>query len=84
MDPLELGTRFLNWFCLKGWGYQFWSGIGGTFFTPFLLLVGFYRHHNCHVRWCLRVGHVDPECCHPACKRHHSKRAELGEPPPGT
>lgn len=71
-------VRFMNWFCLRGPGYQFWSGIGLVIFLP----ATYYWHHTCHVRWCLRLGHPEPEHGHPACSRHATHAAQLGQPPP--
>ena len=56
--------------------YDFWSGIA----TQASLLggmVALYRHKNCHVTWCWRLGHIDPEHGHPACRHHHSHRHKL-------
>lgn len=64
-------VHFLDWFCLKGRGYQFWSGIGSG--SPIIagLLVA-YRKHNCHVRWCPGLAwHPHPEHGHPVCRFHH-------------
>lgn len=65
-------VHWLNWFCLRGAGYQFWSGIGGDVFllSPLVLL---YHHLNCHEDGCWRLGHTDPEHHRPACRRHHSR-----------
>lgn len=74
---LDLVRHAADWFCLQGRGYQFWSGIGSG--SPILagLVIG-VRHRNCHVKGCWRLGHTDPEHGHPACRVHHSKRAQLG------
>lgn len=60
--------------------YGFWSGFGGS--IPDFLIIGslitLYMHHNCHVKGCPRIGHIDPKNNHPACKRHHSMRHKLG------
>lgn len=66
-------------------GYWFWSGVGSDFgeitlFTAVAALaVGFYRHHNCHVDGCRRIGHMDPVVHHPACRTHHSHARKLGK-----
>ena len=68
-DTIQNG---IAWFCLNGWGYQFWSGIGSG--SPILagaLLAA--RKHNCHVKGCWSViTHPDPAVHAPACSRHHS------------
>ena len=70
----------LDWFCFQGTGYQFWSGIGSG--SPILAgFVVYFRHHNCHVNGCWRLGHVDPEHGHPACWKHSSRAHKLGKPP---
>ena len=42
----------------SGTWYGFWSGFGGA--IPDFLILGsiitVYRHHNCHVKGCLRLG----------------------------
>ena len=69
----------------SGCGYAGWSGWMGSVFWSIpqwiLLLFLWARHHNCHVKGCLRRGHPDPEHGHPACKRHHSKAHLLGKEP---
>lgn len=73
-----LGGVFSGYFFhpLYGDGYQFWSGIAGSFLTslPGWLVAGamFLRHKNCHVKGCYRPGHIDPAVHAPACKKHHS------------
>lgn len=59
-------------------GYNFWSGIGsdvgelaivGGLLT---IVLGFWHHHNCHVKGCYRLHwHPDPVTGHPVCKKHH-------------
>ena len=60
---------------LKANGYQFWSGIAGSFATNGGLYVGafvLWRKHNCHVHGCWRVQfHPHPDHGHPVCRRHH-------------
>jgi hypothetical protein len=73
------------WHPLAGNGYQFWSGIAGSFLTslPGWLTAAllFTRHQNCHVKGCLRHGHPDPLHGWPACKKHHSQADSLGSAP---
>ena len=67
---------------LNGNGYQFWSGIAGSFLTSLpgwgVALYLFTRSHNCHVKGCWRFGHSDPEHGYPACRQHHSRAEALG------
>lgn len=74
-------VAFLNgffWHPLHGDGYQFWSGIAGSFLTslPSWLIAAllFLRHRNCHVRGCWRISwHTHPDHGHLVCKRHHPR-----------
>jgi hypothetical protein len=74
------------WHPLHGNGYQFWSGIAGSFLTSlpgWLVAIGLMaRKHNCHVKRCPSViTHHDPAVHAPACKRHHSHRHLRGSVP---
>lgn len=62
-------VRFMDWFALKGPGYQWASSLGIAFFLPAV----YYWHHTCHVKTCFKLGHPDPEHGHPVCKKHQSK-----------
>jgi hypothetical protein len=55
--------------------YGFWSGFGSDLGEATILgaLVAAYRHKNCAVKRCWRLGHIDPAHGHPACRRHHSQ-----------
>lgn len=61
-----------NWFALKGEGYQFWSGLGSG--SPlFAAVVVHWRHHNCYVVRCPRLGHPHPAHDHkPVCRKHRA------------
>jgi hypothetical protein len=58
--------------------YNFWSGFGSDL-TEFGLAVSLsgvlltlFRKHNCHTRWCWRIGHHDLEGTPwKVCRRHH-------------
>jgi hypothetical protein len=60
---------------LWGTGYQFWSGIGSDFgeVTILVACISFYRHVNCGVTGCKRLGHRVEGSGHRACKRHHPR-----------
>lgn len=60
-----------DWFCLRGEGYNFWSGIGSG--SPLIaLFIVQWKKHNCHVAWCPRLQwHTHPDHGHPVCKKHH-------------
>ena len=60
--------KVFAWTFLYGDGYQFWSGVGLVVFLPLV----YAWHHNCHVKGCWRLGHIDPVNHHPACHIHHS------------
>jgi len=53
--------------------YGFWSGFGGA--IPDFLILGsiftIYRHHNCHVKGCLRLGRPVDGTPYLACPIHH-------------
>lgn len=71
---------------LHGTGYQFWSGIAGSFLTSIPgWLVAFFlfiRARNCHVKGCKSFHTaVDPEHGWHACVRHHTKRDAIGVDP---
>lgn len=69
---------------LHGDGYQFWSGIAGSFLTslPGWIAAGaiFFRHHNCGHPWCPRLGHAHPDHGRPVCRRHF--HSDLAAPSP--
>jgi hypothetical protein len=56
-----------------GTWYGFWSGFGGA--IPDFLILGsiitVYRHHNCHVKGCLRLGKPVEGTPYLACPMHH-------------
>jgi hypothetical protein len=57
----------------SGTWYGFWSGFGGSI-PDFLILgsiVTIYRHHNCHVKGCLRLGKPVEGTPYLACPGHH-------------
>lgn len=62
-------------------GYWFWSGLGSDISEVTLIgmAVALLRHRNCHAKGCWRLGHIDPEHGHPACRRHHSQADKLGD-----
>lgn len=64
---------------VSGPWYGFWSGFGSDIGEVTLIgvVVAGYRHRNCHVKGCWRLGHPDPEHGHPACRHHHSQSAKL-------
>ncbi len=56
-----------------GTWYGFWSGFGGAI-PDFLILgsiVTVYRHHNCHVKNCFRLGKPVEGTPYLACPMHH-------------
>jgi hypothetical protein len=56
-----------------GTWYGFWSGFGGSI-PDFLILgsiVTVYRHHNCHVKGCVRLGKPVDGTPYLACPVHH-------------
>ena len=63
------------WHPLRGLGYQFWSGIAGSFVLGGGIWVGALatlRKHNCHARWCWRIGrHPVDGTGFVVCRKHH-------------
>ena len=61
----------------SGTWYGFWSGFGGS--IPDFLILGsiatVYRHHNCHVKGCLRLGKPVDGTPYLACPVHHPAHA---------
>lgn len=56
---------------VSGRWYAFWSGVGGdlAFIAAPLVVL---RRHNCHVKWCLRIGrHPVAGTMYTVCRRHH-------------
>lgn len=57
----------------SGTWYGFWSGFGGA--IPDFLILGsiitVYRHHNCHVKGCWRLGKQVEGTPYLACPMHH-------------
>lgn len=53
--------------------YSFWSGFGANFGELALLggIIAAYRHHNCHVKGCPRLGKPVEGTPYLACPRHH-------------
>lgn len=55
----------------QSYWYDFWSGIG-TQISLLLLGIGAYRRHNCHARWCPRLGkHPVAGTPFTTCRKHH-------------
>lgn len=60
---------------LHGDGYQWWSGLGSDlmYFTGLWI---FLRHHNCHVRGCMRPGHMYQDINEMRCNKHRPQPKE--------
>lgn len=55
----------------QSWPYDFWSGFA-TQGSVILAACGMYRRHNCHARWCWRIGHHPVAGTHfVTCRLHH-------------
>jgi hypothetical protein len=61
----------------SGTWYAFWSGFGSDMGEVTLVggMIALYRKHNCHSRWCPRLGRHDytdaTGLVHLLCRRHH-------------
>lgn len=53
--------------------YGFWSGFGSDLGEASIVvaIVSGYRHHNCHVHRCPRLGRAVEGTPYVACPRHH-------------
>ena len=53
--------------------YGFWSGFGSDLgeATIFVALVATWRHHDCHVKGCARLGRRVDGTPYLACPKHH-------------
>jgi hypothetical protein len=58
--------------------YNFWSGFGSDIAEVTIVgaLVAVYKKHNCHARWCWRVGHheffdASKGLTYNLCRKHH-------------
>ncbi len=53
--------------------YGFWSGFGSDLGEATLVAGGIalFRHHNCHVRGCVRLGRPVTNTPYLACPKHH-------------
>ena len=73
-------TFYFHWFEVhtgtntgSGVYYAFWSGFGSDIgeATIFVGIVATWRHHNCHVKGCARLGRLVPGTPYLACPKHH-------------
>jgi len=57
--------------------YAFWSGFGSDVGEATIVvgIVAAWRHHNCHVKGCPRLGRPVPGTPYIACPRHHPNHA---------
>lgn len=64
-------------------GYNFWSGIAGSFILGGGIWVGAItalRHRNCHVRGCWRIGrHPVEGTSFVVCRKHHPDDSPTAE-----
>lgn len=76
MISLNFFQDFLNWTGASntsGTTYGFWSGFGSDLAEFAILgsLIGVYRHHNCTVKRCPRIGkHPVDGTPYKTCHRH--------------
>lgn len=68
---------------LSGPWYGWWSGFAGDIPEFAILggLMGAYRKHACHARWCFRLGH-HRYGEYVVCRRHHPNLPD--KPPTAT
>ena len=71
-----MGHLILHWFGIdtqQSPFYDFWSGIGPVLFAmlPFMVMaIVNWRHKNCHVHWCWRIGRFQAGQW-TVCNKHH-------------
>jgi len=53
--------------------YAFWSGFGSDIGEATIVvgIAAAWRHHNCHVKGCPRIGRPVPSTPYIACPKHH-------------
>ncbi len=75
---LHLLFHFLGLDNASGTAYLAWSGFGGDVgeVTVAAGLLAVYRKHNCHARWCFRLGRhgladESSGLTYRLCRRHH-------------
>jgi hypothetical protein len=77
IDSAHWFLRYTGADAESGTWYGFWSGFGGA--IPDFLIIGsiftVYRHHNCHVKGCLRLGRPVDGTPYLACPVHHPAHA---------
>lgn len=71
---IEIHTGTVN---ESGPYYGFWSGFGSDLgeLTIVAGILAAYRHHNCHVGGCWRLGKPVEGTAYTACPRHHPAHA---------
>lgn len=63
---------------VTGAWYGFWSGFGSDLGEVLLLggLFAMYRHHNCQVKGCWRLGRQVHGTHDVLCRKHHSEASQ--------
>lgn len=70
---MHLLLRLLGVDDLSGPWYGFWSGFGSDL-AYIGIIWALVKRHNCHVRWCWRIG-LYPAGEFRVCRRHHPEGA---------
>lgn len=65
--------------------YNFWSGFGSDLGegTILVAVIGGYRHVNCHVKGCVRIGRHEYDMNgvkYKLCRKHHPAVDEANRP----
>lgn len=55
--------------------YDFWSGVA-TQASLLFAAISIYKHHNCRVKWCVRVGKYKVGD-YLVCQKHHPEINEV-------
>lgn len=80
--------RFLDFFGVRnegGYGYGFFSGVGSDLGEVALVgvVIGGYRHVNCHIKSCWRLARHEYEMDgvkYRLCRKHHPRISEDSRP----
>lgn len=58
--------------------YNFWSGFGSDIAEVTIIgaMIGIFKKHNCHTRWCFRIGRHEftdsaTGVTYMLCRKHH-------------
>lgn len=68
----------VSWLWTNPASYNFFSSVFGELALKVPLILIAYKHVNCDVRRCWRLGHPVEGTGHRACRRHHPNMRSSG------